>query len=297
MNIKLRFSNISYIIGYFISIVIIGLVSWLQVNFSLEHFNAYFFYNMGMTTLAYLIAIISTIEWKSKTTEENNEEINKCKSYVRVAFDKYIVDGKFNEYLYQVNKQKKIKVWRKHITEKLKALNQKVSYKNMLVWNSQDEDKKSKNRYCKLRTRYELQLTDEFCNKYIDGIKWLGFMKPLRYEHITLATINGSANTNYDGDRDFTIKGEQQFKDIAPKFLLNFAFVIFVASFASPEFYNFTPEMLINTLTKLAGMIGQIANGLSYGKEYTEIYVLKDWQKRKGYIENYLIQNNITTPK
>lgn len=294
---RLRFSNISYIIGYFISIVIIGLVSWLQVNFTLDHFNAYFFYNMGMTTLAYLIAIISTIDWKSKSTEENNQEIKKCKEYVRVAFDKYIIDGNFNSYLYQVNKEKKIKVWRKYVNEKLKALNQKVSYKNMQVWNSNDDEKKSHSRYCKIRQRYEYQLTDEFCNKYIDGIKWLGFMKRLKYEHITLATINGSTNTNYDGDRDFTVRAEQQFKDIAPKFLMNFALVLFVASFASPEFYTFTPEMLINTLTKLAGMIGQIANGLSYGKEYAEIYVLKDWQKRKGYIENYLIKNNITTTK
>lgn len=297
MKIKLRFSNISYILGYFISIVIIGLVSWLQVNFTLDHFNAYFFYNMGMTTLAYTIAIISTVEWKSKSTEEVHDEINKCKEYVRVAFNKYIIDGKFNEYLYEVNKEKKIKVWRKHITELLKELNKKVSYKDMQVWNSKDELKQSKNRYCKLRKRYEMQLTNEYCDKYIDGIKWLGFMKPLKYEHITLATINGSNNTNFDGDRDFTNKGEQQFKDIAPKFLMNFAMVIFVASFASPEFYTFTPEMLINTLTKLAGMISQIANGISYGKEYTEIYVLKDWQKRKGYIENYLIKNNINTLK
>jgi len=287
---KIRWANIVYVINYLITIVLLGMVSWITAGFDLNFlYSSEFLFDMGITSLAYVIALISTVLWAKEHEESSNEIVKQLTSQITKIFRYVVIRKTLQEYVYKVNRKNKTIAWKEHIELKIEKLEQKRSVKDEVVFNGADELAKSKNKYCRNMKKYERLISPEYIDKHIDRVK-------VDYEKLTMKMLMGSSIKNRSSDNSYTKTSWQMFKDLSPKFVFSWALTIFVASFRY-TFNTLDASTIINTLAKLGGLLTQIGNGISYGKEFVREYVVKDLTNSKGHLEDYMIEYGYTLPK
>lgn len=287
---KIRWANIVFVINYLISIVLLGMVSWISAGFDFNYLkSSEFLFDMGITSLAYTITLISTVLWAKEHEEQVNEVVKLLVKQITIIFQNVVIRKTLQEYVYKVNRKNKTIAWKDLIENKIESIEMKRSVRDEEIYNSDDDKLKRKNKYCRLMKRYEVMMTPEYIEKNINHLK-------VKYDILTMKMLMGSSIRNRSSDNSYTKTGWQMLKDLSPKFIFSWAMTIFVASFRY-TFNTLDASTIINTLAKLGGLLTQIGNGISYGKEYVKEYVIKDLTNSKGHLEDYMIEYNYTVPK
>lgn len=260
----------------------LGMVSWINAGFDFEFLkSSKFLFDMGLTSLAYLLSLISTVAWRKAIAENNNENVQRIIKWINKVFEERVMRKTLNEYLYKTNRQTKTNAWKSYIEYQLERLERSKSAKDETIYNGANEKEKLSNRYCRKVARLERLISPEYIDKHIDHIR-------VKYEHLTIRMLYG-ASSKYAKDERYTKTGWQMFKDLSPRFLFSWGMTIFIASFTY-TFNVLDASTIINTLAKLFGLISQIANGIDYADQYVKDYELKDLQQSKGYLEDYLAE-------
>lgn len=280
MKIKITANTVLVFAAYFIAVVMLGMVSWINAGFSLEFLqSSKFLFDMGLTSLAYLIILINTVLAQKRKAEESNKDVQYIIRWINEVFAKRVMRKTLNEYLYKVNMETKTIAWKSYIEYKLERLERYKTANDEAIHNGSDENAKRKNKYCRKVAHYERLVSPEYIAKHINHVR-------VKYEHLTVKMLYG-ASSKYSQSDKYTKASKQMFSDLAPRFFFSWAMTIFIASFTY-TFNVLDASTIINTLAKLFGLLSQIINGINYGDQYVKEYTLKDLQQSKGYLEDYL---------
>jgi len=277
---KFKWSMVGYIVSYIMSIVMVGLVSFITAGFDFAWLlSSSFLFDIGITALANLIVMVSTTFMRVDEEEEHNPKIVELSKAIDTMYNKYVDDKTFTEYLYKyVNKPAKIQAWKDKVGTLLLKVDQKVSYRDLAIYNGSDELAKKNNKYCRIHSKYALWLSDDYINKNIDRLT-------VKYEYISKRMIIGSIK-QVDSKSRFTRRNTQMFNDLSPMFVLSFGLTIFVASFTY-QWNEWSAKTIINSIAKLISLLMNFAKGWSYGKRFAENYIISDLQEKKGILEDY----------
>jgi hypothetical protein len=277
---------LGYIVSYLMSIVMVGLVSFITAGFDFAWItSSAFLFDIGLTAIANLITMVSTTFMRIDEEEERNPKITELAKAIDTLYNRYVEDKTFTEYLYKfVNRPAKIQAWKDKIGIELLNVEQHAKYKDLSIYNGSDELAKTKNKYCRTHLKYEQWLSEDYINKNIDRMN-------VKYEYISKRMILGSIK-QADSRTRFTRRNKQMFNDLAPKFVLSWGLTLFVASFTY-QWNDWSSQTIINSIAKLISLFLNFGNGWSYGKRFAENYIISDLQEKKGIIEDYLKVYNI----
>ena len=117
-------------------------------------------------SIAYNIGINLLLDKEIAKDEELHKQKNKYKQ-----LNEKKDENLFNDYVINVfNKEEKKKAYKCKINKKIYWLNKITRNRNKLLYSSNNEEEKAKNRYCQKRKELEELKSDEYIDKNIDNI-------------------------------------------------------------------------------------------------------------------------------
>ena len=325
-NKDIAFATIPYIIVYVATMLLIGFGVLVSADFEWSVFKtSMFWFTTGSTLIATILVFIARFLQKTQGKQKpkyvtaiekekklvKSEENGITKQYevetgVEFMIEKEIDNdytraeklfsafaeqdnNDFEDFLKKENLERKIDEWKGHVSERIdKHLSKQKPIDYIALAN-----KDNKNKWVIKYNRLKEQLNDKWITDNIDEIN-------IQYDIVTRSLITNGClipkRRNRKSRKDYVVvkKGAKVFKDIAPKYMLSFAFVIFMSAFildaVKGDVANWTQFAF-----KLLVLAVNFAQGDDYAnlfhKEVTMnniqfrlemIKKYKQWQKLKG---------------
>lgn len=291
-KVNINWSKISLIAQLILLAFIAGVGSWFTKGFDPSYIGSSEWYADTLTQIMYnYLTLFSVFQYRlgviRKTTKEYNEyliTVNKAASRLD--------PGLLNSWLVRFNTNRIIKEHINKFQFKLDKLEKNASTKDIVIWDKGTPEEKSKNRYCKRKTKYLLYISTEYIeeNRYIIRTSSVSNIKNIKSAFITRGFNDKSRGDNWN----IQTSGSKFFKDLLPKTILTTLVVIILRSIILDiaQVEN-TLLMLVNTILILVpmGIHGNV--GWTYADQFHREKDLVDLRKREELIALHLKETKV----
>jgi hypothetical protein len=240
-NKDIAFATIPYIIVYVATMLLIGFGVLISADFEWSVFGtSMFWFTTGSTSIATILVFVARFLQKSQakqkpkyvTIVENDiireQELDTDFTKSEKIFSAFAEQDNHDleDFLRLENLERKIDEWKGHISERIDKHLSKQKPNDYVALANKDITNKWVLKYNRLKEK----LSDTWIATNIDEIN-------IQYDIVTRSLITNGClipkNRRRKSRKDYVVvkKGQKVFRDIAPKYLLSFAFVIFMSAF------------------------------------------------------------------
>lgn len=280
MRVDNVMKKLSYGVILLACLVLIGLADFFIADFNPEIFTtANFWFTILACALANYIMVtytaigrIDNALIKDKNVVEKKEELTKT-----VETN---VETDFDDYLSVANRERKIRAWKKKISNKIAKLDEHSKDRDRETYWYGNEEEKNTNKYCIRRKSLAEKLEDEYINKNIAYLR-VRYVKLRRYE------VTHGCKQKYDDYKLTTKRNRKVMLDSLPRTMRSISLILVVSSFAF-DYREFSVLTLIQFFIRLSTLCISIYTGLSYAENFISDTLIPDMQYRLNVIINYL---------
>jgi hypothetical protein len=276
-----------YFVLYIISLALIGVTSLVDkesgINFTnLKSFTWYV--DQTITSFAIITTVMATVYMIVDNFKSQDKEYIKLENDIKEFADKEYVPTLFARFLEFINPKRKRLQHEHNVKRKLYELDRKVRDKDLFIWNGTDEKAKRKNRYCRLRTRYELRLTDAWIQKNLVSIN-------VPFDKITSSLVLGGyfSKEENESPNEFVTKQTESkiIKDKFPTLLIGIAITSVSSSIIVTLLFN--EAAILSVVTKFFVLLFQVYNSIKYANDWNVRITLKDIRFRKSITQEFKV--------
>jgi len=272
---------------YAISLALIGITSLIDkdsgINFeNLRNFTWYV--DQIITSFAIITTVTATVYMIVDNYKSNDVEYLKLENDIKEFADKEYVPTLFSRFLEFVNPKRKRLQHEHNVKRKLYLLDKKVRDKDLVIWNEGTDKQKKSNRYCRLRAKYELRLTDAWIERNLKFVN-------VPYDKLTSALVLGGYYSKADNDspNEFITKYTETkiVRDKFPVLILGIALTSVASSIVVTLLFD--DAALLSVVTKLFVLLFQVYNSIKYANEWNVKITLKDIRFRKAVTQEFKV--------
>ena len=281
------YKRTQYFILYAISLALIGITSLIDkdsgINFeNLRNFTWYV--DQIITSFAIITTVTATVYMIVDNYKSNDVEYLKLENDIKEFADKEYVPTLFSRFLEFVNPKRKRLQHEHNVKRKLYLLDKKVKDKDLVIWNEGTDKQKKGNRYCRLRAKYELRLTDAWIERNLKFVN-------VPYDKLTSALVLGGYYSKADNDspNEFITKYTETkiVRDKFPVLILGIALTSVASSIVVTLLFD--DAALLSVVTKLFVLLFQVYNSIKYANEWNVKITLKDIRFRKAVTQEFKV--------
>lgn len=281
------YKRTQYFILYAISLALIGITSLIDkdsgINFeNLRNFTWYV--DQIITSFAIITTVTATVYMIVDNYKNNDVEYLKLENDIKEFADKEYVPTLFSRFLEFVNPKRKRLQHEHNVKRKLYLLDKGVTDKDLVIWNEGTDKQKKGNRYCRLRAKYELRLTDAWIERNLKFVN-------VPYDKLTSALVLGGYYSKADNDspNEFITKYTETkiVRDKFPVLILGIALTSVASSIVVTLLFD--DAALLSVVTKLFVLLFQVYNSIKYANEWNVKITLKDIRFRKAVTQEFKV--------
>lgn len=281
------YKRTQYFILYAISLALIGITSLIDkdsgINFeNLRNFTWYV--DQIITSFAIITTVTATVYMIVDNYKTNDVEYLKLENDIKEFADKEYVPTLFSRFLEFVNPKRKRLQHEHNVKRKLYLLDKSVTDKDLVTWNEGTDKQKKANRYCRLRAKYELRLTDAWIERNLKFVN-------VPYDKLTSALVLGGYYSKADNDspNEFITKYTETkiLRDKFPVLILGIALTSVASSIVVTLLFD--DAALLSVVTKLFVLLFQVYNSIKYANEWNVKITLKDIRFRKAVTQEFKV--------
>lgn len=249
------------------------------------------------------IILIGTIMYKLQKDTETKEEVVNERTRVNAASLAHIDPTTFDPWFADFNLERKIKKYKRALSNKLDKLNKKVSQEDLEEWvryqkkvvqyeakikqnpdNIEIDEPVSENNYVNQRLILKVQMSDEFIQERIHYMR-INY-KPIKKSFVTNGYMGSrSTDDNYEVENGAL----KMLKDLGPKIIITLGYLAFINSLvieliSQPDY----AVAIIAIVLKLIPILMQIYNAITYVNSYIRDKVMVDLRTRWEIIVKYV---------
>ena len=269
-----------YVLLYVFSFAVVGLFNFVSAQFRSDIITSSEFWNKTISqNLANLIVFSTTISLFNNKNMEENKEYLEMNSTVTKAV-RQDIQSDFGQWVFDKNKVEKKRTYIEQINGIIAKEEIKAKPADLNVWYNGTEKDKKRNRYCKRRNKLLRLIDEKRLNKFIISMK-------VDYDEINRSFIeSGEAKETKKQNQKLAGPG-RIIKDSTPRFLLGFAFVIFINSFIYTANVG-DVAFWFQVFFSLVILLYMFIMGRSYAEDYLKKVLIVDLQTRFNIIRDYL---------
>ena len=269
-----------YVLLYIFSFAVVGLFNFVSAQFRSDIITSSEFWNKTISqNLANLIVFSTTISLFNNKNMEENKEYLEMNSTVTKAV-RQDIQSDFGQWVFDKNKVEKKRTYIEQINGIIAKEEIKAKPADLNVWYNGTPIEKKKNKYCKRRNKLLRLIDEKRLNKFIISMK-------VDYDEINRSFIeSGEAKETKKQNQKLAGPG-RIIKDSTPRFLLGFAFVIFINSFIYTANVG-DVAFWFQVFFSLVILLYMFIMGRSYAEDYLKKVLIVDLQTRFNIIRDYL---------
>ena len=269
-----------YVLLYVFSFAVVGLFNFVSAQFRSDIITSSEFWNKTISqNLANLIVFSTTISLFNNKNMEENKEYLEMNSTVTKAV-RQDIQSDFGQWVFDKNKVEKKRTYIEKVNGIIAKEEIKAKPADLNVWYNGTPAEKKRNRYCKRRNKLLRLIDEKRLNKFIISMK-------VDYDEINRSFIeSGEAKETKKQNQKLAGPG-RIIKDSTPRFLLGFAFVIFINSFIYTANVG-DVAFWFQVFFSLVILLYMFIMGRSYAEDYLKKVLLVDLQTRFNIIRDYL---------
>ena len=269
-----------YVLLYVFSFAVVGLFNFVSAQFRSDIITSSEFWNKTISqNLANLIVFSTTISLFNNRNMEENKEYLEMNSTVTKAV-RQDIQSDFGQWVFDKNKVEKKRTYIEKINGIIAKEEIKAKPADLNVWYNGTPAEKKRNRYCKRRNKLLRLIDEKRLNKFIISMK-------VDYDEINRSFIeSGEAKETKKQNQKLAGPG-RIIKDSTPRFLLGFAFVIFINSFIYTANVG-DVAFWFQVFFSLVILLYMFIMGRSYAEDYLKKVLIVDLQTRFNIIRDYL---------
>lgn len=269
-----------YVLLYIFSFAVVGLFNFVSAQFRSDIITSSEFWNKTISqNLANLIVFSTTISlFNNKNMEENKEYLEMSSTVTKAV--RQDIQSDFGQWVFDKNKIEKKRTYIEQINGIISKEEIKAKPADLNVWYNGTPAEKKKNKYCKRRNKLLRLIDEKRLNKFIISMK-------VDYDEINRSFIeSGEAKETKKQNQKLAGPG-RIIKDSTPRFLLGFAFVIFINSFIYTANVG-DVAFWFQVFFSLVILLYMFIMGRSYAEDYLKKVLIVDLQTRFNIIRDYL---------
>ena len=269
-----------YVLLYIFSFAVVGLFNFVSAQFRSDIITSSEFWNKTISqNLANLIVFSTTISlFNNKNMEENKEYLEMSSTVTKAV--RQDIQSDFGQWVFDKNKVEKKRTYIEKVNGIIAKEEIKAKPADLNVWYNGTPIEKKKNKYCKRRNKLLRLIDEKRLNKFIISMK-------VDYDEINRSFIeSGEAKETKKQNQKLAGPG-RIIKDSTPRFLLGFAFVIFINSFIYTANVG-DVAFWFQVFFSLVILLYMFIMGRSYAEDYLKKVLLVDLQTRFNIIRDYL---------
>ena len=269
-----------YVLLYVFSFAVVGLFNFVSAQFRSDIITSSEFWNKTISqNLANLIVFSTTISlFNNKNMEENKEYLEMSSTVTKAV--RQDIQSDFGQWVFDKNKVEKKRTYIEKVNGIIAKEEIKAKPADLNVWYNGTPAEKKRNRYCKRRNKLLRLIDEKRLNKFIISMK-------VDYDEINRSFIeSGEAKETKKQNQKLAGPG-RIIKDSTPRFLLGFAFVIFINSFIYTANVG-DVAFWFQVFFSLVILLYMFIMGRSYAEDYLKKVLLVDLQTRFNIIRDYL---------
>ncbi len=269
-----------YVLLYVFSFAVVGLFNFVSAQFRSDIITSSEFWNKTISqNLANLIVFSTTISlFNNKNMEENKEYLEMSGTVTKAV--RQDIQSDFGQWVFDKNKVEKKRTYIEKVNGIIAKEEIKAKPADLNVWYNGTPAEKKRNRYCKRRNKLLRLIDEKRLNKFIISMK-------VDYDEINRSFIeSGEAKETKKQNQKLAGPG-RIIKDSTPRFLLGFAFVIFINSFIYTANVG-DVAFWFQVFFSLVILLYMFIMGRSYAEDYLKKVLLVDLQTRFNIIRDYL---------
>lgn len=269
-----------YVLLYIFSFAVVGLFNFVSAQFRSDIITSSEFWNKTISqNLANLIVFSTTISlFNNKNMEENKEYLEMSGTVTKAV--RQDIQSDFGQWVFDKNKVEKKRTYIEKVNGIIAKEEIKAKPADLNVWYNGTPAEKKRNRYCKRRNKLLRLIDEKRLNKFIISMK-------VDYDEINRSFIeSGEAKETKKQNQKLAGPG-RIIKDSTPRFLLGFAFVIFINSFIYTANVG-DVAFWFQVFFSLVILLYMFIMGRSYAEDYLKKVLLVDLQTRFNIIRDYL---------
>jgi hypothetical protein len=269
-----------YVLLYIFSFAVVGLFNFVSAQFRSDIITSSEFWNKTISqNLANLIVFSTTISLFNNKNMEENKEYLEMNSTVTKAV-RQDIQSDFGQWVFDKNKVEKKRTYIEQINGIISKEEIKAKPADLNVWYNGTPTEKKRNKYCKRRNKLLRLIDSKRLEKFIISMK-------VDYDEINRSFIeSGEAKETKKQNQKLAGPG-RIIKDSTPRFLLGFAFVIFINSFIYTANVG-DVAFWFQVFFSLVILLYMFIMGRSYAEDYLKKVLLVDLQTRFNIIRDYL---------
>jgi hypothetical protein len=269
-----------YVLLYIFSFAVVGLFNFVSAQFRSDIITSSEFWNKTISqNLANLIVFSTTISlFNNKNMEENKEYLEMSSTVTKAV--RQDIQSDFGQWVFDKNKVEKKRTYIEQINGIISKEEIKAKPADLNVWYNGTEKDKKRNAYCRRRNKLLRLIDEKRLDKYIISMK-------VDYDEINRSFIESGEAKDIKKQNQKLAGASRIVKDSTPRFLLGFAFVVFINSFiytAQVEDVAFWFQVFFSLVILLYMFI----IGRSYADDYLKKVLIVDLQTRFNIIRDYL---------
>jgi hypothetical protein len=269
-----------YVFLYLLSFAVVGLFNFVSAQIRTDIITSSEFWNKTISqNLANLIVFSTTIGLFNRKNMEEDKTYLELDGTVTKSV-RQDIQSDFGQWVFDKNKIEKKRAYREKIKGIIAKEELKAKTKDLNVWYNGTEKDKKRNRYCARRNKLLKLIDEKRLEKYIISMK-------VDYDEINRSFIESGESKDIKKQNQKLAGAGRIVKDSTPRFLLGFAFVVFINSFiytAQVEDVAFWFQVFFSLVILLYMFI----IGRSYADDYLKKVLIVDLQTRFNIIRDYL---------
>lgn len=269
-----------YVFLYLLSFAVVGLFNFVSAQIRTDIITSSEFWNKTISqNLANLIVFSTTIGLFNRKNMEEDKGYLELDGMVTKAV-RQDIQSDFGQWVFDKNKIEKKRAYKEKIKGIIAKEELKAKPKDLNVWYNGTEKDKKRNLYCRRRNKLLRLIDEKRLDKYIISMK-------VDYDEINRSFIESGEAKDIKKQNQKLAGASRIVKDSTPRFLLGFAFVVFINSFiytAQVEDVAFWFQVFFSLVILLYMFI----IGRSYADDYLKKVLIVDLQTRFNIIRDYL---------
>jgi len=269
-----------YVFLYLLSFAVVGLFNFVTAQIRTDIITSSEFWNKTISqNLANLIVFSTTIGLFNRKNMEEDKGYLELDATVTTAV-RQDIQSDFGQWVFDKNKLEKKRAYKEHIKGIIAKEELKAKTEDLNIWYNGTAKDKAKNKYCARRNKLLKLIDEKRLEKYIISMK-------VDYDEINRSFIESGEAKDVKKQNQKLAGPSRIVRDSAPRFLLGFAFVVFINSFIYTANVG-DVAFWFQVFFSLVILLYMFIMGRSYADDYLKKVLIVDLQTRFNIIRDYL---------
>ena len=269
-----------YVFLYLLSFAVVGLFNFVTAQIRTDIITSSEFWNKTISqNLANLIVFSTTIGLFNRKNMEEDKGYLELDATVTTAV-RQDIQSDFGQWVFDKNKLEKKRAYKEHIKGIIAKEELKAKTEDLNIWYNGTAKDKAKNKYCSRRNKLLKLIDEKRLEKFIISMK-------VDYDEINRSFIESGEAKDVKKQNQKLAGPSRIVRDSAPRFLLGFAFVVFINSFIYTANVG-DVAFWFQVFFSLVILLYMFIMGRSYADDYMKKVLIVDLQTRFNIIRDYL---------